>query len=71
MARIRNPFADARSTTVGVIGLTAMWAAFQVFDDSPPPILDQILAAAFTVWFATEARRNLRSGDKDDDKDGE
>lgn len=69
MARSRNPFAQVRSTTVGVICLTAMWAGFQVFDDAPPPILDQILAAAFTVWFATEARRNLRSGEED--KDGE
>lgn len=68
MGRIRNPFADVRSTTVGVICLTAMWASFQVFDESPPPILDQILAAAFAVWFATEAKRNLKPSD---DKDGE
>lgn len=69
MGKIRNPLADVRSTTMGIICLTAMWAGFQIFDDAPPPILDQILAAAFTVWFATEARRNLKSSD--DDKDGE
>ena len=71
MGKIRNPLADVRSTTIGIICLTAMWAGFQIFDDSPPPILDQILAAAFTVWFATEARRNLRAENDKDDKDGE
>lgn len=66
MARKRN-LADVRSTTVGIVGLTGMWAAFQVFDKSPPAVLDQILVAAFGVWFATEAKRNAT---KDEQKKG-
>lgn len=54
----RNPLAGVRSTTVGIITLTGLWTAFQVFDKTPPPVLDQILVAAFGVWFATEAKRN-------------
>jgi hypothetical protein len=54
----RNPLAAVRSTTVGILGLTILWTGFQIFDSNPPPILDQILVAAFGVWFATEARRN-------------
>ena len=54
----RNPLANVRSTTFGILGLTGMWTAFQVFDPSPPPVLDQILVAAFGIWFATEAKRN-------------
>lgn len=58
MARRRNPLANVRSTTVGILGLTGMWAAFQALDPSPPPVLDQLLVAAFGIWFATEAKRN-------------
>ena len=58
MATWRKPLGDIRSTTVGIVGLTGLWTGFQVFDSSPPPILDQILVAAFGVWFATEAKRN-------------
>lgn len=54
----RNPLANVRSTTVGIIALTGLWTAFQVFDKTPPPALDQILVAAFGIWFATEAKRN-------------
>ena len=54
----RNPLAGVRTTTVGIVSLTALWTGFQVWDDAPPPILDQILVAAFGVWFATEAKRN-------------
>ena len=68
MAKWRNPVAGVRSTTVGIIGLTLMWAGFQIFDDSPPPVLDQILAAAFAVWFASEARRNNKSHKTDDEE---
>ena len=67
MAIWRNPLATVRSTTVGILGLTVLWTAFQVFDSSPPPILDQILVAAFGVWFATEARRNNKT--KDDEEE--
>jgi len=56
----RNPLANVRSTTMGIVGLTGLWTSFQVFDKSPPPILDQILVAAFGVWFATEAKRTSR-----------
>lgn len=58
MAKWRNPLAGVRSTTMGIIGLTGLWTSFQVFDKSPPPVLDQVLVAAFGVWFATEAKRN-------------
>lgn len=57
MAR-RNPLAALRSTTVGILGLTGMWTAFQILDPSPPPVLDQLLVAAFGIWFASEAKRN-------------
>ena len=57
MAR-RNPLANVRSTTLGIVALTGLWTGFQIFDSSPPPILDQVLVAAFGVWFATEAKRN-------------
>lgn len=60
MARWRNPLAGVRSTTVGIVLLTGMWTAFQVVDDSPPPVLDQLLVAAFGVWFATESKRHSR-----------
>ena len=58
MARRRNPLADVRSTTVGILGLTGMWTLFQALDPSPPPVLDQLLVAAFGIWFASEAKRN-------------
>lgn len=75
---LRNPLADVRSTTVGIIGLTALWTAFQVFDKAPPPVLDQLLVAAFGVWFAAEVKANsdrakAKSGKKaetdDEDED--
>lgn len=66
---VRNPLADVRSTTVGIVTLTALWAGFQVFDNTPPPVLDQILVAAFGVWFATEAKRNNFGSRKDDSGD--
>lgn len=58
MAKWRNPLSGVRSTTFGIVGLTGLWTSFQLFDKTPPPILDQILVAAFGVWFATEAKRN-------------
>ncbi len=51
----RNPLADVKPMTVGIFMLTALWAVFQWKDPSPPPVLDQILVAAFGVWFANEA----------------
>lgn len=67
MAKWRTPLAAVRSTTVGIISLTALWAGFQIFDSSPPPVLDQILVAAFGVWFATEAKRHNSKSDREDD----
>ena len=55
MATWRNPFADIKPMTVGVFLLTALWAVFQWKDPTPPPVLDQILVAAFGIWFANEA----------------
>jgi hypothetical protein len=63
VAKRRNPLSDVRSTTVGIIGLTGLWTGFQLFDSSPPPILDQVLVAAFGVWFATEAKHNTKKAD--------
>lgn len=60
MAKWRNPLADVRPTTVGIVGLTGLWSVFQWRDPNPPAILDQILVAAFGVWFATEAKRDNR-----------
>lgn len=69
MAKWRNPLTGVRTTTVGIVGLTGLWTSFQVFDKSPPPILDQILVAAFGVWFATEAKRNNKKKKKEDEDD--
>ena len=55
MATWRNPLTDVRPMTIGIFLLTALWAAFQWLDPTPPPVLDQILVAAFGVWFANEA----------------
>lgn len=58
MAKWRNPLAGVRTTTVGIVALTGLWTSFQLFDKTPPPVLDQILVAVFGIWFATEAKRN-------------
>lgn len=71
MATRRNPLSGVRSTTVGIIGLTGLWTSFQLFDPSPPPILDQVLVAAFGVWFATEAKRNTKKVDAEKSDGGE
>lgn len=87
MATRRNPFADVKPMTVGIFLLTALWAFFQWKDPTPPPVLDQILVAAFGIWFANEAidkrngkgRRSVRVGKDgsvsmstlDDDEDDE
>lgn len=63
MARWRNPLAGVRSTTVGILGLTGMWGLFQWKDPSPPAVLDQLLVAAFGIWFAAEAKRNSTKAD--------
>lgn len=68
---VRNPLADIRSTTVGIIALTGMWAAFQLFDDTPPPVLDQVLVAVFGIWFATETKRASKKKPKTDDDEDE
>lgn len=67
MSNRRNPLARVRTTTVGIIGLTGLWTSFQVLDRTPPPVLDQILVAAFGIWFATEAKRN--NAKKDGEKE--
>jgi hypothetical protein len=67
----RNPLAAVRSTTLGIIGLTGLWTGFQIFDSNPPPILDQVLVAAFGVWFATEAKRNSSAKKDAAEKDAE
>lgn len=51
----RNPLADTKPMTIGIFLLTALWAVFQWKDPTPPPVLDQILVAAFGIWFANEA----------------
>lgn len=66
----RNPLANVRSTTIGIVTLTGLWTAFQVFDKTPPPVLDQILVAAFGIWFATEAKHNNRKKSKTDKENG-
>lgn len=68
---LRNPLTDVRSTTIGIIVLTVMWTSFQVFDDTPPPVLDQILVAVFGIWFASEAKRNTRVKKKASDEEEE
>jgi hypothetical protein len=70
----KNPLTNVRSTTVGIVGLTVLWTSFQVFDKTPPPVLDQILVAVFGIWFATEAKRTARkksAKDEEEDTDDE
>jgi hypothetical protein len=70
----RSSLLRLRSITLGVICLTGFWTAFQVWDPTPPPVLDQILVAAFGIWFATEARRNtakLKAKEEDEEKEKE
>lgn len=69
MGKWRNPLSGVRSTTVGIIGLTVLWTVFQMTDKSPPPVLDQILVAAFGVWFATEAKYNNKRHKKSNQDD--
>lgn len=63
MAKWRNPLADTRPMTIGIVLLTSLWALFQWRDPTPPPVLDQILVAAFGIWFANEAidKKNSKS----------
>lgn len=71
---LSNPLANVRTSTIGIISLTGLWTAFQVFDSAPPPILDQILVATFALWFATETKRNKvkkTASDPDDQEDDE
>ena len=64
MAKWSNPLADTKPMTVGIFMLTALWAVFQWKDPTPPPVLDQILVAAFGIWFANEAidKKNTKGG---------
>lgn len=55
MVRVKLPTVDLRPSTMGLICLTALWVFFQWRDPTPPPILDQILVASFSVWFANAA----------------
>lgn len=54
----KNPLGNAKPMSVGVFLLTVLWAVFQWRDPNPPPVLDQVLVAAFGVWFANEAVDN-------------
>lgn len=47
--------AHVKPMSVGLFLLTLLWALFQWKDPTPPPVLDQIMVAAFGVWFANEA----------------
>lgn len=67
MAKWRNPLTGVQASTIGLVALTSLWTGFQVFDPEPPPVLDQILVATFGIWFATEARRNSKSKEDDDE----
>jgi hypothetical protein len=71
MARLRLPFADAlsgaRPSTVGLVCLTLLWIFFQWRDPTPPPILDQILVASFSVWFANAAIEKKKEVDASSD----
>jgi hypothetical protein len=49
------PLKDTKPMTIGIFLLTCLWAVFQWKDPTPPPALDQILVAAFGIWFANEA----------------
>lgn len=65
----KNPLAETKPTTVGLFGLTCLWAVFQWKGPTPPPVLDQILVASFGVWFANEAIDKKNEGaKKQDDK---
>lgn len=46
---------NVKPFTIGLVCLTLLWALFQWRDPTPPPVLDQLLVAAFGVWFANEA----------------
>lgn len=50
-----SPHCSIKPFTVSLICLTLLWALFQWKDPTPPPVLDQILVAAFGVWLANEA----------------
>lgn len=65
MARlqVQMPFRDAKPSTIGLICLTALWVFFQWRDPTPPPILDQILVASFSVWFANAAIEKKKEAD--------
>jgi len=55
---LRNPLSGIRPITCGILALTGFWTVFQILDDDPPAVLDQILVAVFGIWFAAEAKRN-------------
>lgn len=65
-----------KPTTFAVFALVTLWVGFQLFDDTPPPVLDQLLVGTFGVWFANEAvdkRKDTKKksiGDGDDEEEG-
>jgi hypothetical protein len=70
----KGPLAELKPMTVGLFLLVCLWALFQWKDPTPPPVLDQILVAAFGVWFANEAidkKNDAVKKAKDDDSAGE
>lgn len=69
--RWRNPLAQVKPSTVGIVLLTALWVSFQVKDPTPPPVLDQILVASYGVWFANEAIYKRKKQSQTDEEDAE
>ena len=69
MAKWGNPLKSVKPFTAGLFMLTTLWASFQWLDPTPPPVLDQLLVAAFGIWFANEAieKKNKRPDDDEDD----
>lgn len=68
---LRNPLSGIRPITCGILALTGFWTVFQILDDDPPAVLDQILVAVFGIWFAAEAKRNADQRKRVESGDGE
>ena len=56
-------------STLAVLGLVLMWLCFQIWDSTPPVVLDQLLVATFSAWFANEAldkHKETKNKDRDE-----
>jgi len=40
-----------KGTTLIFLGVVVTWMGFLIFDDTPPPVIDQILVITFGGWF--------------------